>query len=229
MRPGSARRWLERLVPELNSLGGEPTSVILESDRDKFDEVYRVTEELYNYHQLSASRATTRQMRECLKISGSTYKVLYKLAGELEGRLADEMNERTFLSLSLEETEYFNNPSKGWEEIIAQFAGTIGDIEEARKCFALSRYAGTVFHTLHVVEIGVIELGKLIGVNDPLVGWSATNNALQKILKKGYQERTPFEQKNSPFLEQIQGTIQALQSPWRNKVSHAPWQTNCYD
>ncbi len=128
---GLPARWLKRLVPELRGLGGEPQSVILDSDRIKFEEIYRATKELCAYHQLSASRATAQKMMERLKDPDSTYKTLYDLAGELEGRLTDEMNERKFLSLNLEETEYFENPRKGWEEIISRFPGAVNDIEEA--------------------------------------------------------------------------------------------------
>lgn len=95
------------------------------------------------------------------------------------------------------------------------------DIEEAAKCFALSRYAATVFHSTQVVEAGLIELGKLIGVTDPLSGWTATTNCLQRIIKKGYDARTPFEQQNFAFLEQMHGTIEGLKNAWRNKISHA--------
>jgi hypothetical protein len=95
------------------------------------------------------------------------------------------------------------------------------DVEEASKCFALSRYAAAIFHSVQVVEVGVIELGKLVGVTDPLPGWSATTNRLQNIIKKGHEARTPFERQHFAFFEQIQGTIEGLKNAWRNKVSHA--------
>ena len=75
--------------------------------------------------------------------------------------------------------------------------------------------------THYVVEIGLIELGKLIGVTDPLPGWSATTNRLQNIIKKGHEARTPIERQHFAFLEQMHGTVEGLKNAWRNKVSHA--------
>ena len=126
----------------------------------------------------------------------------------------------TFWSLSVREAELYSHPRKGWEEIIEQFPDAITDVEEASKCFALSRYAAAIFHSVQVVEVGLIELGKLIGVTDPLSGWTATTNALQSIIKKGHEARTPFEQQHFPFLEQMHGTVEGLKNAWRNKVSH---------
>jgi hypothetical protein len=44
---------------------------------------------------------------------------------------------------------------------------------------------------------------------------------LKKIIDKKYDQRTEFEKKHSPFIEQMQGTVQALKNAWRNKISHA--------
>jgi hypothetical protein len=146
---------------------------------------------------------------------------MFKLGIELGGRLKDEMAERTFLSLTLSETELYVNPTKNWKAIIERFPETVMDIEEASKSLALSRYTAAVYHTLQIVEVGLIELGRVIVVNDPQVGWNATTNRLVKILSTRYPERTKFQQRYSPFLEQINATIEVLKSAWRNKISHA--------
>jgi hypothetical protein len=125
------------------------------------------------------------------------------------------------LALSIRESELYRDPRLGWGEIIKRFPDTVIDIEETSKCFALSRYAAAVFHSIQVVEVGLIELGKLIGVADPRSGWTATTNQLQRIIKKGHEARTPFEQQHFAFLEQVHGTIEALKNAWRNKVSYA--------
>jgi hypothetical protein len=85
----------------------------------------------------------------------------------------------------------------------------------------LSRYTAAIFHSLQVAEFGLIDLGRIVDVTDPLSGWTATTNRLQSIIKKGHEARTPFERANFPFFEQIHGTIEGLKNAWRNKVSHA--------
>jgi hypothetical protein len=171
--------------------------------------------------ELTASAATIRKLRAALTKPNPLSTEVNPLTIELGGRLYDEMGNKHFWALTMRETAYYKNPHKGWEEIIEHFPDTVTDIEEASKCFALSRYAAAIFHSVQVVEVGVIELGKLIGVTDPLPGWTATTNRLQNIIKKGHEARTPFERQHFAFFEQIQGTIEGLKNAWRNKVSHA--------
>ncbi len=170
---------------------------------------------------LVASVATIEKMLSCLADPDSTYPQYYALGAELEGRLTDEMKGRMFLSLSPFEANIYEQPTQGWEEIVERFPATLGDIEEARKCFALSRYPAAVFHSLQIVEIGVAELGSIAGATDPLPGWGSTRNRLSAILKKPYKDRTAFEKKHFAFFEQVSATIELLNSAWRNKVSHA--------
>jgi hypothetical protein len=144
----------------------------------------------------------------------------HELLNELNNRIMDDLEGTIFLSIPFDKADYYENPRKNWEVIIARFPDTVSDIEEASKCFALSRYAAAVFHSLHVVECGLIELGKYIGVADPKSGWTAGANELSKIVKKTYHDRTDFEKQNAAFLEQVQGTVEALKNAWRNKISH---------
>jgi hypothetical protein len=64
-------------------------------------------------------------------------------------------------------------------------------------------------------------LGTFIGVTDPHSGWTAVANRLQQIISTKHPARTDFERDNFPFIEQVQGTTEALKNAWRNKVSHA--------
>jgi hypothetical protein len=172
---------------------------------------------------LVASLATVRKMQEVLTHANPDLlrAELTPLQIELKGRLVDELSGRIFWVLSTKEHQLYVEPRKGWEIIIERFPNAVGDIEEAERCLAVSRYAGAVFHSVQVVEAGLIELGKLIGVTDPHSGWTAVSNRLKKIIDTKHQDRSPLEQQHFPFLEQIQGTIESLKNAWRNKVSHA--------
>jgi hypothetical protein len=117
--------------------------------------------------ELTSSLATVRKIRAVLTGSDPTYSSLHSLHIELEGRLIDEAEAKVFLALNIREADIYNNPRKGWEEIVERFPDTVTDIEEASKCFALSRYAAAIFHSVQVVEVGLIDLGKLIGTTDP--------------------------------------------------------------
>lgn len=99
---------------------------------------------------------------------------------ELQGRIFDELEQKLLFSLSIKESEYYRIPRNCWDGIINRFPESLTDVEEASKCFALSRYAASVFHSTQVVESGLIALGTYIGVNDPRSGWTAVTNKLPR-------------------------------------------------
>lgn len=166
------------------------------------------------------SAATVGRIRKALESPELTIDAISVLLNEFLERYIDEAKSVTLLYLAPKEAEYYEKPRQGWEEVIARFPETVSDVEEARKCFALSRYAAAIFHALHVVESCLIELGSFIGVSDPQSGWTAVSHHLAAILKKNYKELTEFERTNRPFLEQVYGTVEGLKNAWRNKVSH---------
>jgi len=138
----------------------------------------------------------------------------------LQSRLEDELDERVFLQVSPERADCFDHPNKGWEDIISRFPAVIGDVEEMSKCFALSRYPSCIFHSMQIVERGLIELGETLRLRDPKPGWVATTKELKRITKKTYQQRTEWEKSHYLFIEQMEATIEALKNAWRNKIDH---------
>jgi hypothetical protein len=170
---------------------------------------------------LKASSTTIHRLEQALQKAPLNIVYLHDLLIDLIGRIQDELAGIFFFSLNLKEANYYQNPIEGWEIIVGRFPGALADIEETHKCFAVARYAASVFHSLHVVEICLIDLGTYLGVQDPLSGWTAVSNRLTAILKTKYGDLTPFERENRPFLEQLQGTVDGLKNAWRNKISHA--------
>lgn len=140
---------------------------------------------------------------------------------ELQSRLHDELKNKVLLQLHSSRTKQFGLPTQGWERIVERLPESLIDVEEAGRCFALSRYAACVFHSTQIVEHGLIDLGTFIGVQDPKSGWTAVTSTLRNIVQKDPRQRTQFEADNFPFLEQVQGTAEALKNAWRNKINHA--------
>jgi len=89
------------------------------------------------------------------------------------------------------------------------------------KCFALSRYAATVYHACQVIELGLIELGKFLGVKDPKSGFTAVTRELRKLVDNGHSNLPDKYRDCFDFLEQMHGLAEALKSAWRNKIDHA--------
>jgi HEPN domain-containing protein len=146
---------------------------------------------------------------------------LKQMVETVRGRLTDELSTKLFFQLPHSRKEFFEEPRKRWGEVTGRFPNAIRDIDEASKCFALSRYAACVFHCVQIIEHGLLPLGAFLSINDPLSAWTAVAKELKKIIDKKHDQRSDFEKKHFPFIEQMQDTVEALKNAWRNKISHA--------
>jgi hypothetical protein len=168
---------------------------------------------------------TAIQIRKAMRaIDGNTIQSPTALAGAVEeifSRLHDELSLQVFFNLPANKRDYFDSPTMGWEEVIERFPESIGDIEEMSRCFALSRYPAAVFHSVNAIEGVLVQLGKFLNVGDPKSGWTAVSGKLSLLVTKiKFPDLDPEFQAHYSFLEQLHGTVEALKSPWRNKISH---------
>ena len=171
---------------------------------------------------LIASVATINKLLALLSRPDCTWGEFQALGEELHGRLNDELFGAFFLSLTYSESECYQKPFDGWLEVTERFPTATTDIYEMRKCFALARYAGAVFHSVQAIECALIEFGKFLNVNDPKSGWTAVNKRLEAlVIKTTYHDLDPSYQKHFAFLEQMHAIVGVLNSAWRNKISHA--------
>jgi hypothetical protein len=229
VKPFTAGRYLlavnhlSDLVSQLRHVGdkldGERLKDTLKKTPDAFRKLKGDCEDL----EVRASLATIEKILTFFKQADpGKFKAehIQDLLDEFIGRMGDELHGRECFLLTLSEARYYKEPRKGWETIIARFPDTATDIQEASRCFAVSRYTAAVFHSLLVVEIGLIELGRFIGVHDPKSGWTAVANRLEAIVRTDYPKRSDFEKDNEMFLEQVRGTTAALKNAWRNKINH---------
>ena len=151
-----------------------------------------------------------------------TFRVSSLSASDIEAlrdNIQRELSCHFYVGISPERKEAFTSSRIGWEEVCRDFPDAIEDIEEMQKCFALCRYSAAVFHSLLVVEHGLVRLGKKIGVTDPKEGWDASTRKLAAIVVAGREKNETglsFE-----YLEQLNASVHVMKFAWRNKVNHA--------
>ncbi|MGA8145817.1 MAG: hypothetical protein WB987_18170 [Candidatus Acidiferrales bacterium] len=172
-------------------------------------------------HGLSSSAQKCGRIHESMeaKRMATKYEECGNWLKELRERLEDDFHSHLFLQLSGNDAELYNHPRKGWEDVIRRFPKTANDIEESSKCFALNRYAASLFHILLVAEYGVIEVARLFGVAGDKPGWGATDR-LQRVHDKKWNEKTPLEQKHSELLGKILPLMHSIKNEWRHKINH---------
>jgi hypothetical protein len=128
--------------------------------------------------------------------------VLHTSIATIENRLTDELSLNLFFKLPQDRKKYFDEPLSGWKEVTDRFPETMGNVEEMSKCFALSRYAASVFHAVRAIESGLIPLGTFLGVNDPHSGWTAVTSKLATlVVKTKYTDLSQQFKDCFPFLE----------------------------
>jgi hypothetical protein len=135
--------------------------------------------------------------------------------------LMHELEARVFFPVDSADAHYYREPRRDWESVTGRFPETIGDIEEAGRCYALKRYAACVFHCMQIAEHGLLALGEFMQLEDPKSGFTAVSNGLQRIKTRKYSDLTEFEQEHFAFFEQMNASVQAIKDAWRNKVNHA--------
>lgn len=188
-------------------------------DRPKATAAFSNSVEMCEVYGLTASRISAEKIVKQLSKDECTWELFQTLVSELQERLIDEMSAPRFFELTDQEAGHYSNWSKGWTEIIETFPHATSDVEEMNKSLAFGRYPAAVFHSLMVVEHGLVELGKLLGATDPKEGWDASCKQLAKVVAAGHSANTTgldFE-----FLSQLNVCAQAMKLAWRNKVNHA--------
>jgi hypothetical protein len=151
--------------------------------------------------------------------TSSEHPVTFEDVLGLQDNIDRELRTRIFFTVPYGRREAFDEPRKGWEAIIGKFRDAADDVEEMNKCFALSRYTAAVFHSLLVVEHGLVALGKYIGVTDPKPGWDATSKKLKAIVQGGRTSLPAGLDFN--FLDQTNSRVESMKMAWRNRVNHA--------
>jgi hypothetical protein len=179
-----------------------------------------LTPELMVYGFESASLKATR-IQESLQTARMlvSYGEMASQLRELRERIEDDFHKVVFVSLSSDESKMYDDPDKGWEEIVGRFSRIRHDVEECSKCFALARYGAAIFHVLLVAEYGVIKVAELFNVAGDRPGWGALDR-LQRIDSKKYTEKTPLEQQHADFLKSLLPLAFSMKDSWRHKISH---------
>lgn len=135
--------------------------------------------------------------------------------------LQRELSLQLFIRIRSEHRKKYDDPFKGWEDIVTRFPETVTDIEEMNKCFALCRYTAAMYHAMQIAEGGAIALGDYIGVTDPRKGWGPTEKKLNQIIKDGHAKLPATLAGKFEFLEQMNREIDSMVLAWRHKLDHA--------
>jgi len=147
------------------------------------------------------------------------------LMPELQRRIQDEIQSVLWLYISSDRSKYYLEAREGFGEAVAiAFPSASYDIEEAGKCFALSRYTACVFHLMRTIEVGLRSLGK--SLNDPTLdpkrnpSWENILGKCDKEIKKPLQDRALEWRPDELFFSTATANLRVVKDAWRNPTLH---------
>ena len=99
-------------------------------------------------------------------------------------RMADELEGRIFLSISLRDVELYQQPEPTFgREVEDKFPSSVEDISEAAKCLALDRNTACVFHLMRAMERALKVLGLKLGLQNVDIEWGPLLGAIDDKIK----------------------------------------------
>lgn len=160
-----------------------------------------------------------RRIKE--ELPGKTRKQLAVDISELTQRIEDEMEQCLFLHIENDRVEFYDQgePLFG-PEVASKWPNLAQEISEGGKCLALGRFTACVFHMMRVMEVGVQEFGKKLGVVlSTQKPWGSILNEAKVPI-----DSIPRGDPRKSELNEVWAHMDSVRLAWRNEVMH-PKQT----
>jgi hypothetical protein len=135
---------------------------------------------------------------------------------EIDNRIADEMGDHLFMHIPTDRASFYNQPELFGKDVNAKFPTIQFDVVEAGNCYAAGRGTAVVFHLMRIMETGVQEFGKKLGVT--FTNEKRWQNILDEIDKK--IKALPSKDPKAVKMSQASANLYAVKLAWRNEVMH---------
>ncbi len=138
---------------------------------------------------------------------------------ELCSRFEDELSLQYFVSLSPKRAEYLDQAEPFGNVVSERFPGAIDDIEGAAKCLALEQATASVLHLMRVIEVGLKELARSLGI--PYApSWESYLIQIQARIAAKHKKKGIKWKRDEAFFRDISGDLISIKQAWRNPTMH---------
>jgi hypothetical protein len=127
-----------------------------------------------------------------------------------------EMSAFMFFHMPSKQAAFYSQPELFGPEICARFPSIQFDMVEAGNCFAMGRGTACVFHLMRVMETGVQEFGRKLGIT--LVDRKNWQNILDEVTKA--IKALPTKAPETVEMGEAAANLYAVKLAWRNEVMH---------
>jgi len=145
-----------------------------------------------------------------------TAKQLIQALSETENSIRREMSMFNFFYMPSEQADFYRKDELFGMNVNAKFPSIQYDMVEAGNCFAMGRSTACVFHLMRIMEVGVQEFGKKLGVALAAEkNWQNILDELNKAIKA-----LPHKAPSTVEMSQASANLYAVKLAWRNEVMH---------
>lgn len=147
--------------------------------------------------------------------NGTNHQTVSTLLNELEARIRDEMRTNLFLFVPQSRAGFYAKPESFGQDVNKRFPSIQFDLVESGNCFAVGRATACVFHLMRIMEVGVQEFGKKLGVSfADEKNWQNILDEINKAIKSLPKSPHTVE------MSQVSANLYAVKVAWRNEVMH---------
>jgi hypothetical protein len=139
-------------------------------------------------------------------------------------RIDDQLQGRKFLYLPPSRVADYEQPKRGWDDVLESFPSVVDEISESGRCFALGQYTASAFHSMRIAEAGVRALG--VSLHDPGIdpkknpSWEKILARCNAELNKEPKHRSTEWQRNGDRLTEATLYLRGVKEAWRNPTMH---------
>lgn len=174
---------------------------------------------------LDNSRASLDRLLKLLEEPKVHWREVFKLSQSLKERLCDELKSKKFFYLTSLKAKFYEKPTDGWEDVAKKLPSAEYDIQEAAKCFALSRSTASAFHSIRCLEAGIRAVARSLNIPDPIKGSDRSWGKTLGVIKTEIDKRWPASSAgrmsgDGQFFDEFYGSLSGMQNPYRNATMH---------
>lgn len=195
------------------------TRTVTSAERKELEKSLLSAETIFRNSGLASSAGAVAELRADQNRNVLSADQVASRIEEIRRNVRREMTTVVFLYVPASRAELYDVPLSDWETTVERWSQTETDIKEAAICYALDRFAASIFHILRVAEFGVIQVADLLNESGDKPGWASADR-LKRILDKKHEDRSPLQQRHSQLLMDIVPMIVGVRDSVRHKISH---------
>lgn len=173
------------------------------------------------------TRKSVHRLLELLASGDATYRRFINSLADIDTRLKDELPDTHSFVVEPNRVELYEprDPLFG-ADFETKFPSGIFELDEAAKCFALSRPTAAVFHLMRLMEIGINAVAKSLAISLSSTGSDRNWGSILRKMTNELNRRNTASPKiwadprNEMIFAQAYLALDNVRQAWRNPTMH---------